>query len=58
MAHDEDITRVNEVGMWMETIPDRVFKDDLKRFRARMRLREGGRCRVGIQTPELAAGAE
>lgn len=29
---------------------------DLARFRKRMRLREAGRCRVGIQTPELAVG--
>jgi ArsR family transcriptional regulator len=37
--------------------PDRVFRQDLKRFRGRMRLREGGRCRIGIQTAELVAGA-
>lgn len=36
--------------------PERVFAQDLKRFRERLRLREGGRCRVGIQTPELAVG--
>jgi ArsR family transcriptional regulator len=30
------------------------FATDLARFRKRMCLREAGRCRVGIQTPELA----
>lgn len=30
------------------------YAADLKRFRKRMCLREGGRCRVGIQTPELS----
>ena len=30
------------------------FAADLGRFRKRMRLREDGRCRVGIQTPALA----
>lgn len=38
--------------------PDRTFKNDLKRFRERMGLREDGRCRVGIQTRELATGSE
>jgi len=32
------------------------FAGDLMRFRKRMCLREAGRCRVGIQTPELAIG--
>lgn len=35
---------------------DGVFQQDLKRFRTRLRLREDGRCRIGIQTSELAAG--
>jgi len=30
------------------------FARDLQRFRKRMRLRESGRCRVGIQTRSLA----
>lgn len=34
--------------------PKRVFAQDLARFRARMRLRENGRCRIGIQTRQLA----
>ena len=33
------------------------FAADLMRFRKRMRLREGGRCRVGIQTSKLATHA-
>ena len=33
------------------------FAADLMRFRKRMRLRERGRCRVGIQTSKLAAHA-
>ncbi len=32
------------------------FAADLARFRKRMYLREAGRCRVGIQTLELAVG--
>jgi len=42
----------------MQALPDErgVFAADLVRFRKRMRLREAGRCRLGIQTPELAAG--
>jgi ArsR family transcriptional regulator len=32
------------------------FAGDLRRFHRRMGLRERGRCRVGIQTPELAVG--
>ncbi|MFY9316087.1 MAG: metalloregulator ArsR/SmtB family transcription factor [Burkholderiales bacterium] len=31
------------------------FATDLRRFRERVRLRESGRCRIGIQTPALAA---
>ena len=34
---------------------DGVFQGDVKRFNERMRLRDGGRCRVGIQTKRLAA---
>lgn len=33
---------------------DKVFGADLKEFRKRMGLREKGRCRVGVQTRELA----
>lgn len=37
-------------------VPDRdgVFESDLHRFTKRMRLRDAGRCRVGIQTASLA----
>ena len=40
----------------IRVIPDATgeFAADLARFRKRMGLREAGRCRVGIQTPELA----
>jgi ArsR family transcriptional regulator len=34
-----------------------TFAADLRRFLDRMRLRESGRCRIGIQTPSLAASA-
>jgi len=38
---------------------DGLFARDLHSFRERMCLREGGRCRVGIQTPYLStAGGE
>lgn len=42
----------------IRVIPDAngEFAADLARFRKRMSLREDGRCRVGIQTPELAVG--
>lgn len=37
---------------------DGCFARDVESFLQRMCLREGGRCRVGIQTPELAARGE
>lgn len=37
--------------------PDGTFAADLRRFRSRMRLRESGRCRIGIQTSALAGAA-
>lgn len=44
----------------IRSIPDEdgLFAGDLARFRHRMCLREGGRCRVGIQSRELAVGGE
>ncbi len=33
--------------------PDGIYSADLKRFRERLCLREGGRCRVGILTDEF-----
>lgn len=40
----------------VRTLPDAcgVFTDDFRRFKDRMRLREQGRCRIGIQTRSLA----
>lgn len=38
--------------------PERTFRVDLKRFQERMCLREGGRCRVGIQTVAFKMGSE
>lgn len=42
----------------VRALPDRerVFARDLQRFKARLCLREGGRCRLGIQAPEFAMG--
>ena len=34
--------------------PEGTFAEDQERFKDRMALREGGRCRCGIQTPQLA----
>lgn len=44
----------------IRTLPDSggTFTADLRRFRERMRLRESGRCRIGIQTPSLAAAQQ
>lgn len=44
----------------LKALPDNdgIFATDLARFRERMCLREDGRCRVGIQNPELTAGGE
>ena len=36
---------------------DGAFAADQHRFKARMRLRQAGRCRVGIQTRSLTAAA-
>jgi len=33
--------------------PEGIYNADLKRFRERLCLREGGRCRVGIQSDEF-----
>ena len=38
--------------------PDDVYRTDLKHFKNRMALREDGRCRVGILSDKLKAGAE
>ena len=41
----------------IRALPDNqgVFAQDLGRFKERMRLRESGRCRIGIRTPSLVA---
>lgn len=38
--------------------PEGVYSTDLKHFKSRMALREDGRCRVGILSDDLKAGAE
>ncbi len=44
----------------LRALPDTngVFRNDLKNFNKRIALREAGRCRVGILSNELKAGAE
>lgn len=34
---------------------DGIFAKDLKRFQKRLGMREGGRCRLGVQTAQFAA---
>ena len=43
----------------IQVLPDakNQFGADLARFRKRLRLRDGGRCRVGIQTATLSSRA-
>lgn len=43
----------------IRALPDRsrIYAADLKRFRKRLCLREGGRCRVGIVTEDFKAAA-
>jgi len=38
--------------------PDRIYQADLARFKDRMCLREGGRCRVGILSDDLKVEAK
>ena len=47
---------LNSLWELVKTLPDpaKAFAADAKRFRVRMKLREDGRCRVGIQTSKLA----
>lgn len=49
-------TSVTSIYATIRGLPDAegIFAADLVRFQGRMRLREGGRCRVGIQTAEFA----
>lgn len=57
-----DVPYLLHLYVMVRALPDRererVFAQDLKRFKARMCLREGGRCRLGIQTPAFAVGQE
>ncbi|OHE61120.1 MAG: transcriptional regulator [Thiobacillus sp. GWE1_62_9] len=56
----EGIPYLDRVHEALKALPDvdGLFARDLENFRRRMYLREAGRCRFGIQTPELAAGGE
>lgn len=56
----EGIPYLDRVHEALKALPDvdGSFARDLENFRRRMYLREAGRCRIGIQTPELAAGGE
>ncbi|ODU12310.1 MAG: transcriptional regulator [Thiobacillus sp. SCN 64-35] len=56
----EGIPYLDRVHEALKALPDvdGLFARDLENFRRRMYLREAGRCRIGIQTPELAAGGE
>lgn len=56
----ESIPYLDRVHEALKALPDvdGSFARDLENFRRRMCLREAGRCRIGIQTPELAAGGE
>ena len=44
----------------IRALPDSAatFASDLRRFTERLRLREAGRCRIGIQTPSLVAAQQ
>jgi len=56
----EGIPYLDRVHEALKALPDvdGLFARDLENFRRRMSRREAGRCRIGIQTPELAAGGE
>ena len=56
----EGIPYLDRLYEALKVLPDvdGCFARDVESFRQRMCLREGGRCRIGIQTPELAAGGE
>lgn len=45
------------LGELIRAVPDPrgTYRADLKHFRARMRLREGGRCHTGVQSETLRA---
>ena len=43
----------------VQALPDSndIYSEDLKRFRERLRLREGGRCQIGIQSEAFKSEA-
>lgn len=49
-------THLTHLYAAIRTLPDGddIFAADLERFEHRMSLREGGRCRLGIQSSEFA----
>lgn len=51
------LDRIHDV---LTSLPDvdGSFAHDLENFRRRMCLRQAGRCHIGIQTAELAAGGD
>jgi ArsR family transcriptional regulator len=51
---DESVSFLHELVRSVPT--DDVLERDQKRFLDRMSLREGGRCRVGVQTEGLVPG--
>lgn len=55
----ESVTARDSVGLWEYIVSQLhdsgVCQEDIKRFNARLTLREDGRCRVGVQTASLAA---
>ncbi|MHB9021265.1 MAG: ArsR/SmtB family transcription factor [Halothiobacillus sp.] len=55
----QEVLFLEPLYQMLKTLPDNdgIFAADLARFRERMCLREDGRCRVGIQNPELAEGS-
>ena len=54
------VSHLDRLYDMLKALPDSdgLFANDLANFQNRMCLREDGRCRVGIQNPELTAGGE
>lgn len=55
----ESVSARDSVALWEYIVTqlrdNRVCQEDSKRFKARLTLREDGRCRVGVQTASLSA---
>ena len=49
-----DNPEVKKLAQFVVTLPGEPFASDQSNFEARMRLREAGRCRVGIQKAHLS----